>query len=99
MERLLFTSISVEELTSLIQQCIKDELAELDTQKESSSVRDELVTIDDVVRMFRISKVTLHDWKKKGILPYYRISRRVYFKLSEMDALLDSRSYNSKTNN
>ena len=92
MERVLLTSISVEELTSLIQQCIKEELTDLNAQPS----REELITIDDVVKMFRISKVTLHEWKRKGILPYYRISRRIYFKLSELDAVLESKRSKSR---
>lgn len=95
MERLLFTTISVDELTSLIQQSVRDEFSKIDNQKSTKLNDNELITIDDVVKIFRISKVTLHDWKKKGILPYYRISRRVYFKLSELDELLEANRKNS----
>ncbi|PCH98632.1 MAG: DNA-binding protein [Bacteroidetes bacterium] len=95
MERLLFTTISVDELTTLIQESVRAELSRIEENKPSKLSSGELITIDDVVKLFRISKVTLHDWKKKGILPYYRISRRVYFKLSEINEVLEANRRNS----
>ncbi|MCF8369435.1 MAG: helix-turn-helix domain-containing protein [Bacteroidales bacterium] len=38
--------------------------------------------------MLNISKVTLHNWKKAGKIPFYRINRRLYFRRSEIVGLL-----------
>ena len=33
----------------------------------------------DACREFGISKTTLSEWKKKGIVPFIRLGRRIYF--------------------
>ncbi len=84
MEKLLFTNYQIEELTDLIKSCLRSELKKLPQQTEENKQQEELLSIEDIQQMFRVSKVTIHEWKKKGILPYYKMNRRVYFKKSEV---------------
>ncbi len=53
-------------------------------QFEKPKDPEELLTIEDLVKMFNVSKVTIHKWKKKGIIPFYKMNRRVFFKKSEV---------------
>lgn len=44
----------------------------------------------DVCLMMNISKRTLQTYKNKGILPYSKLSRKNYFKFSDVQALLEA---------
>ncbi len=38
-----------------------------------------LLTMREACEAFGISKTTLSDWKKRGLVPFIRLGRRVYF--------------------
>ena len=38
-----------------------------------------LLTMQEACEAFGISKTTLGDWKKRGLVPFVRLGRRVYF--------------------
>ncbi len=75
----------------LILQLTKDELKHLirETLNESITVKerrdsDDLVKIEDVCKTLKVSKVTIHKWKREGVIPFHRISNRIFFKLNEV---------------
>ncbi len=84
MDKVLFTSLQIEELTDLIKSCIRSEFKNLPQQTELNEQPEDLLSTEDIQRMFNVSKVTIYKWKKKGILPYYKMNSRVYFKKSEV---------------
>lgn len=45
--------------------------------------KEEHFTIDQLQKFLNCSKVTLHNYKKRG-MPYYRIGRKLLFKKSEV---------------
>lgn len=67
---------------------IKDGVQEVLKKESSNSSKSEneedLLNIEDVQKIFRVSKVTIHKWKKAGLLPYYKVNRKLYFKKSEV---------------
>ncbi len=91
-KNIIFTQIPLEELKEIISECVRNEV-----QKSSGQIvlpDDELIKIADAVKLFHVSNTTLFIWREKGILPYYRISSRIYFKRSELlDALKASPKY------
>jgi hypothetical protein len=98
MEQIIYT-MPLSEFTSLIRQCVREELV---GHYPRTTNEDELLKIEDAVKLFRVSKVTLHKWRKKGLLPYHRISSRIYFKKSELNDALQyitrkRATYNPKT--
>lgn len=42
------------------------------------------VKIGEISNLLGLSKVTLHSYKKKGLIPYHRLGRNVYFYPSEV---------------
>lgn len=89
MERnILFTQIPIDELKDIISICIRNELQKNAKDKDTSS--EELIKITDAVKLLGVSKVTIYKWREKGILPFYRISSRIYFKKSELMEVLNS---------
>lgn len=90
MEQIIYFKITTEEFSDLIKKCIREELSLNKPEKEN----DELLKIEDAVKFLRVSKVTIYKWRAKGILPFHRISSRIYFKKSElMEAIKISAKY------
>jgi len=93
MQNLILHSLSEEDLKKIIQECMVETLhGHIDQVKTSNiqKVDSELIRLSDVAMMFGVSKVTIHTWKKKGLLPFYRISNKIYFKKAEVLASLKS---------
>ncbi len=89
MEQILITTLQVEDLQNLIKESIRQVFNENIEEKNKPEEKEEILTTEDIQKMFKVSKVTIHKWKKKGILPYYKMGRRVYFKKSEIFGLLE----------
>ncbi len=58
--------------------------------KEETSTPDKLLTVNDLCDLFGKTKVTIHAWKRNGLIPYHRISGRIFFKKEEVMAALKS---------
>lgn len=80
----IFTSLNVDDLLDMIDGCIKDALSIKEEAKTEQSEPEDLLSIEDIQKIFKVSKVTVHKWKKKGLIPFYKMNRRVYFKKSEV---------------
>ena len=84
MENVIFMSLGVKDLLGMIQECVRDALMVKPQERENEQVPEDLLTIEDIQKVFKVSKVTVHKWKKKGLLPFYKMNRKVYFKKSEV---------------
>lgn len=82
MSEILLIQISKEELKSLINDSLNESIARI-TSTQLSPVND-LVKIEDVCQALKLSKVTIHKWKKQGLIPFHRISNRIFFKMTEV---------------
>ena len=81
---LVLISISKDELKEIIQECVK---AQLDCRTEASPMPvhdDDFIGMPEVQKLLSVSKVTIHKWKSKGIIPYHKLNRRLFFKRSEI---------------
>lgn len=86
MDKVIYLRLSVDELTDIIKKCLVDTFSAKPAEIIKNESSDDLLSISDIQRIFDISKVTVHKWKKKGLLPYYKMNRKVYFKKSEVIA-------------
>ncbi|MES1225749.1 MAG: helix-turn-helix domain-containing protein [Bacteroidota bacterium] len=82
MKNILLSTIPIEELKEIISDCLREELQK--SSNSSSNNSDELIKIDAAAKLLQVSKVTLYKWRAKKLLPYHRISSRIYFKKSEL---------------
>lgn len=76
--------MTTDDLLGMIRDCIKDALPIKMQEKVPDSIPEDLLSIEDIQKIFKVSKVTVHKWKKKGLLPFYKMNRKVYFKKSEV---------------
>ena len=49
----------------------------------------EYLTRSEVCKLLKINLSTLHRWRKENIIPSYGYGNRVYFKRSEIDAIIN----------
>lgn len=84
MDEKIFISISKDELAQTIKDSIKDVLSKEYANSKNFNEDENLLTIEDVQKIFRVSKVTIHKWKKRGLIRYHKLGRRLYFKKSEL---------------
>ena len=50
----------------------------------------------EVMQALNISPRTLHSWREKGILPFSQIKGKIYFKLSDIENILEKNHSNFK---
>lgn len=58
------------------------------TDKPDATFSEGLFTVDETLKFLKCSKQALWNWRKKGILPSYRMGNRVYYKKSDILAKL-----------
>ena len=76
------------------------ELTENATMKYISIFKEEKwLDNQEVCLMMKITKRTLQTYKDKGLLPYSKLNRKNYYKLSDVQALLEAgQPYNTVEN-
>jgi len=93
MEQILLTSITLEELLDKITERINIAISIKTSERKETPTPEDLLTIEDMIGLFKVSKVTIHKWKKRGLIPFYKMNRKVYFKRSEV---INSMSYKKR---
>ncbi|GAA4204195.1 hypothetical protein GCM10022289_21660 [Pedobacter jeongneungensis] len=90
--------------SNVLIQCIKDAVRDemkiqfgdmndiLLAEKEKGNER--LFTKKEMANELDISLVSLTDWMKRGIIPYLRLGKRIYFRKSEVINVMVIRSKN-----
>ena len=84
MDTTILISLKDSELKELIRDAVLEALDYQKQQKDKEPPSEDLINIEDIQLLFNVSKVTVHKWKKKGLLPFYKMNRKVYFKKSEV---------------
>lgn len=84
MDEVVFIPIPLEDFKALVAEIVQEALAELRDKDDTPAPDDDYITISDVCRLLKRSRPTIHQWKKKGILPFYRLGGNVYFKRHEV---------------
>lgn len=81
--------INDEVLKYCIREAIKAELQDYLNVEQNQPVQEErLLSKQELAKELGVSLVTLTDWMKKD-LPFFRLHKRVYFKRSEVMAVMD----------
>jgi excisionase family DNA binding protein len=89
MEKLFFTAFTEEEFRQMIKICLKEEIGKIKIMPESHKYPMAHLSVKDMTILMGVSKVTIGQWVKKGILKAYKVgNKRVYFKREEVEDLL-----------
>lgn len=80
-------SLTIGEYIALTKALVDEALKEKEKQRlestESEKNKDEHFSIRELAVFLRCSKVSIHNYKKKG-MPFYRIGRKILFKKQEV---------------
>lgn len=84
--------LSIEDLSTMIRQSVATELQKVSnfistTPKDDDS--DKILTRKEVCELFGVTEATLFNWNNEKILVNYKVGRRVYYKKSDVLALLN----------
>jgi hypothetical protein len=78
MEKVLFTSMGRDELQEMVSEVINRKQKPINEQKEEKPSLI-LYTTKQACDLFHKTRVTLHNWRKKGFLPFRKVNGSVYF--------------------
>jgi len=78
----MFVAMPMTELLELIEEKIFKGLEKYN--RKDTIQTDELLNVEETCKFLRVSKVTIHKWKKRKLIVSYRIGRRIYFKKHEL---------------
>jgi hypothetical protein len=91
MNTTLQINLSVEELQTIIKNCVREEL---DKEKEKEN---DLMSFDECREFLKISTSGLNKWKSENKIPYKKMGKRIFFSRTEvLQALEDSHYYRLK---
>jgi excisionase family DNA binding protein len=78
--------LSLSDLKSLIKEAIQEH-----HQSQKYTNMEGVLTLEEARSYFDISKSTLWDWRRKGILSTISIGKKIYIRRAEIEALLEKR--------
>jgi excisionase family DNA binding protein len=92
MDQKIMTEMSAAELQQLVHRAVQNALESAQQALIGDQASDDgrLMTIHEVCDFLHVTKATLGVWRKEGRIPYHRIGRRVYFKLQEIHAAMQT---------
>lgn len=84
--KITLTQLSEEQLRKLIEESIESSIPRLlkEHTPQVLNIEDEIMNSSDAARFLSISRVTLVDWLKKGIVPHRQEGRRLLFSKREL---------------
>lgn len=88
-----FLTISTDELISLITSTIEHVLSQALPAPVQAPTENNLLTREQAAKKLHITLPTLHKWTKEGRLIVYRMSKRVYYKIEEIEQVIQSSCY------
>ena len=69
---------------------LKNNLApKLENKDDKKQTEDELLTIADLVKKFKVTRPTIYSWMEKGLLKKIPIGGRVLFHPNDINELID----------
>lgn len=88
MDKTVLISIPVEKLQGIIIDCVNTCLRYYTPPSAPlpQAQSEEQLSIRQLAKYLNCSLPTIHLLKKEGIIPYYRLGRKIYFKKTEIDA-------------
>jgi len=88
--------MSVEDYNKILKK-LEDIDAKIGSKGNQNPLKDQWLDIQQVCQLLAISKRTLFSYKANNILNYSKLNGKVYYKASDIDALLEQ-NYSKKSN-
>lgn len=98
-ERSTLVLIDVKTLKNILSDIVENAMLSLNNQDnilmngENVNQETGLMNMEEVIKFLKVSKVTIHNWKKKGIITSHKMGRKLYFKRSELLDAIKKQKY------
>lgn len=89
MSTIQFIATSDDILIQKLENSLIPKLAEKLSAQFQPIQPTEYLTRSEVCKLLKIDLSSLHRWRKEGKIPSFGISNRVYFKRSDIDAIIN----------
>lgn len=86
MQQIQFIQTTPQELERLVKKAVNEALNQ--QPQPATNEPNDLLTIEEVAKIFQVSKNTIFSYIKKGFLTAYAVGRRNYFKRHEVENAL-----------
>lgn len=83
MDKFILTTPS--ELSIIVEEAINKAIIRSSNFKNEKIEIPELLSIDDAAKYLNLAKQTLYGFTSKGVIPYLKKGKKLYFKKSEID--------------
>jgi predicted flap endonuclease-1-like 5' DNA nuclease len=77
-----------QESLKAIEQRLED-LKKLVAKRQSEYTSDMFIDNDDFQRLFKISPGTATNWREQGIIAFSQINSKIYYKMTDVNKLLN----------
>jgi predicted DNA-binding transcriptional regulator AlpA len=92
---IIITELTPEQFRSLLEETLRGILGKTNPQEQPKD--EALWNSAEIEKMLGISKITLYLWRKKRQIPYHRIGKKIFYKKSEIERVMDVLTkYNSR---
>ena len=82
-----------QEISDFIKSLRKKDLIINQAEVQNKPMREErMLSINDICEIFSVSRTTVYNWRKKELLNYKRINRKIYILESDVKKLLNNKS-------
>lgn len=93
---IITAGISPADLVELLRPMVRHELEQLQKAAPATAESEDLLTMKQATDLLGVSAHTLHEWKRIGKLPYYKLGSRTFFKRDEIMAALQVQQRTAK---
>ncbi|QNE40902.1 helix-turn-helix domain-containing protein [Hymenobacter sp. NBH84] len=83
-ETIITARLTPAELVELLRPMIRFELGQLLTSVPAAAEAEELLTVRAAATLLNVCPQTVHDWKRRGVLPYHKMGGRTYLKRADL---------------
>lgn len=87
--------INAGDLCAFAHQLINEAAAVARLQMERADLSKELLTIDEVAALLKVSKMTLHRWDKSGVLCKIEVGGQRRYRRSDVEAFANRKTSNA----
>lgn len=88
MSKAVFIPIPLDEFNAKVEALVKE--AVKNGMRNQSQFQ--LITIEELMEILKVTKMSIHNWRKDGWLPYYKLGSNVRFKLEEVMEAIEKRN-------
>ena len=85
----------VEDIINAIDEISERDESDLQQKQFPDLNAQQFLSIEEMCKLFKVSRVTINSWMKQGKIPFRKITRRVYFNIDEI--IGNSPKYNLKS--